>query len=576
MEEVNPIELLREELEADEIHLKVNAIHRLKTILLSLSQDEIKSELFPFLQNLIDTEWDEVLFAIAEELGKPEICTLCDSPNLLEALEKLAQSDETVVREQGANSLRNVCKAMSESDVQDLFIPLVFRLSTSDWFPGRVSACSLFSKAYEHAGSHKEELRKKFLELWNEDTPIVRRAGSKRLGEFATHVEKPYVIKEIFPILKKLAKDEQDQIRILCIESLVPIAKYLTKEENQLHAIGPLLVTGEDKNWKVRLTFAKNFAELADAFGKEITDSNLIQTFSMFLSDSEGEVKDAAIHSLSKCLKTISAERVISYVLPNIQSMYLDASSSFKGGLANTLCSMAPIVGTEATNSRLLPILLELIKDEDGDVRLNVSKGLIKLAEALGNDLLTESVIQSLSQMTKDTQWRVRSSVYDLLSDLGAALGKETFQRTLKDIFFGFLTDTAASVRNQGILKLGDLSDSFGSDWVIDEIIPKLNDIYDQDKQGYLYRMCVINAGIEISRCMSKSQINTHIVPIMLKACSDSVANVRITVCKAIKKLVSTSEGASAGSNFKSTLADLVNDSDKDVKHFATVAEDAI
>lgn len=384
------------------------------------------------------------------------------------------------------------------------------------------------------------------------------------------------MIKEIFPILKKLAKDEQDQIRILCIESLIPIAKYLTKEENQLHAIGPLLVTGEDKNWKVRLTFAKNFAELADAFGKEITDSNLIQTFSMFLSDSESEVKDAAINSLSKSLKVISAERVISYVLPNIQSMYVDASSSFKGGLANTLCAMAPIVGTEVTNSRLLPILLELIKDEDGDVRLNVAKGLIKLAEVLGNDLLTEGVIASLSQMTKDTQWRVRSSVYDLLSDLGAALGKETFQRSLKDVFFGFLTDTAASVRNQGILKLGDLADSFGNEWVVDEIIPKLNDIYDQDKQGYLYRMCVINAGIEVSRNLSKSQINTHIVPILLKACSDSVANVRITVCKAIKKLVSTSEGASVGSNFKSTLADLVSDSDKDVKHFAMVAEDAI
>lgn len=56
MEEINPVELLREELDADEIHLKVNAIHRMKTVLLSLSQDEIKNDLFPYLQNLIDTE----------------------------------------------------------------------------------------------------------------------------------------------------------------------------------------------------------------------------------------------------------------------------------------------------------------------------------------------------------------------------------------------------------------------------------------------------------------------------------------------------------------------------------------
>lgn len=419
MEEVNPIELLREEMEADEVHLKVNAIHRMKTIMLSISKEEIKTELFPYINQLTDVECDEVLFAIAEELGKDDIFGLSEVNNLIETLEKLAKSDETVVREQAALSLRNICINMNDSSVQDLFIPMVLALASSDWFPGRVSACSLFSKAYEKAGSHKEELRKKFLELCNEDTPIVRRAGSSMLGEFATHVEKTYVIQEILPIFRKLAQDDQDQIRLLCIESLIPLAQYLSKEENQVNTIGALLVAGEDKNWKVRLTFAKNFAELAEAFGKDITDANLVQTFSIFLSDPESEVKDAAINSLSKCLKTISSDRVISYILPNIQSMYADASSSFKAGLANALCGMAAIVGSEVTSSKLLPILLELIKDEDGDVRLNAGRGLIKLADVLGNDLLTQSVIDSLSYMTKDTQWRVRSAVYDLLSDLG-------------------------------------------------------------------------------------------------------------------------------------------------------------
>jgi len=56
MEEVNPIELLREELEADEIHLKVNAIHRLRTVMLSLSVEENKTELFPYIHQLIDSE----------------------------------------------------------------------------------------------------------------------------------------------------------------------------------------------------------------------------------------------------------------------------------------------------------------------------------------------------------------------------------------------------------------------------------------------------------------------------------------------------------------------------------------
>ena len=84
----------------------------------------------------------------------------------------------------------------------------------------------------------------------------------------------------------------------MCLESLIPLAMYLTKEENQIHTLGTLLAAGEDKSWKVRLCFAKKFPEFAESFGKEITDNNLIQTFSILLNDNENEVKNAAINNL--------------------------------------------------------------------------------------------------------------------------------------------------------------------------------------------------------------------------------------------------------------------------------------
>jgi len=84
----------------------------------------------------------------------------------------------------------------------------VLRLAQSEWFPGRVSACKLFAKCYSKAGTFKDSLRKRFLELCNEDTPIVRRQGSQELGEFACEVEKQYVINEILPIFRRLTQDE--------------------------------------------------------------------------------------------------------------------------------------------------------------------------------------------------------------------------------------------------------------------------------------------------------------------------------------------------------------------------------
>ena len=65
----NPIDLLKEEMDSDEISLRVNAIHRTKIIASIIGFDGIKNTLLPYFDSLMKKEDDEVLFAIAEELG---------------------------------------------------------------------------------------------------------------------------------------------------------------------------------------------------------------------------------------------------------------------------------------------------------------------------------------------------------------------------------------------------------------------------------------------------------------------------------------------------------------------------
>ena len=81
MDEANALDLLKEEMETEEVHLKVNVIHRLKTVILAMGPEETYKKVIPYLEcisydsnikpiELIEREDDEVLFAIAEELGK--------------------------------------------------------------------------------------------------------------------------------------------------------------------------------------------------------------------------------------------------------------------------------------------------------------------------------------------------------------------------------------------------------------------------------------------------------------------------------------------------------------------------
>jgi predicted transcriptional regulator len=65
---------------------------------------------------LLTEQDDEVLFAIAEELG--EVWNLnSDKTTFLPLLEKLAKCDETVVREQAIRSLTEISKQLSDTEM---------------------------------------------------------------------------------------------------------------------------------------------------------------------------------------------------------------------------------------------------------------------------------------------------------------------------------------------------------------------------------------------------------------------------------------------------------------------------
>ena len=56
VEEINALDLLKEELTTEEVHLKVNAIHRMKTVILSIGTNETHSSLLPYLDSKFDSE----------------------------------------------------------------------------------------------------------------------------------------------------------------------------------------------------------------------------------------------------------------------------------------------------------------------------------------------------------------------------------------------------------------------------------------------------------------------------------------------------------------------------------------
>lgn len=90
-----------DELRAEDVQLRLNAIHRISTIALALGPERARDELIPFLQDSVDDE-DEVLLALAEELGRnfeDYVGGGSHAHVLLGPLENLSAVEETLVRD---------------------------------------------------------------------------------------------------------------------------------------------------------------------------------------------------------------------------------------------------------------------------------------------------------------------------------------------------------------------------------------------------------------------------------------------------------------------------------------------
>lgn len=569
-ENLNAFDLLKEEMDNDEVSIRVNAMHRLRTVVTVQGSESFKSQILPYIEGLIKKEDDEVLFAIAEELGS--ISSLLDKGYLilLPSLEILASVEETVVRDKAVSSLTIVAGLMSDNEIINNYIPLIIRLAGGEWFTSRVSAVNLMHSVYPRAGNLKEKLRQKFIELCNEETPMVRRAVASKIGDLATHVEHEVVISELIPIFKQLSADEQDSVKVLCLDSLKQIAKLLNKEENKTHTLPIIIAATEDKSWKIRLALAKNFAQLAEAFGKEITDISLIQIFTTLLKDAETDVRYAAVQSLTTFIKMINNDKL--YILvPHIQTLARDNSLNVRSGICEVIATVVPLVGKEISVNKLFPYLLELIEDKETDVRISCIKSFVKFVDVSGADLMT-SLVTPLKNLIEDKKWRVREATYQTLIDLALQYQNlDIFTKYIEGLFFGFLKDKAGTIRELGASKLVVLIQVYKQDWLVSNCIPKLTEALNK-QNGYLYRTTALQCLKSIAQTVSNEFVSEKLLPLFLKNGKDEVPNVRFIVIKILKSLIMKFDSSTISAYIKPYFQELSNDSDKDVQYFAQEA----
>lgn len=589
--DVYPLALLMDELKHDDISNRIDAMKKLDTIALAMGPERTRDELIPFLTEVAQDDEDEVFAVLADELGEfvpfiggPEFAAI-----LLPALEILASTEETLVRDKAVASLNSIACELSEEQILSDFIPLIEHLATADWFSSKVSACGLFKSVIVRIKDDtlRKNLLALYLQLVEDDTPMVKRAAAKNLPTMIDLLtQNPDLSNDvdwdfISNMFQKIVNDSQDSVKFLAVDCLISILKFFNIKNDDLHfkdLLDSTIKLSTDEAWRVRYMAADRFETLASQFAGDPEHLNeLLPPFLSLCEDNESDVRKAIANEIPGFAKLYKNEPnvVLTKILPAVQSLSMDENEAVRASLALKVTNLVEMMTKEEAIENLLPILLNMLKDEFPDVRLNIIANLKVVNDVIGIDLLSESLLPAITELANDINWRVRMAIIEYIPILAENLGVQFFNQQLSDLCLSWLWDIVFSIREGAVNNLKRLTEIFGPEWCRDEIISRLLKSDSQLLENFIYRFTLLSALTVLVTVVSPDTITEQILPFVKHLADDAVPNIRFNAAKsyAVITEVLCQDKAQYSTLIKESILPSLNtlceDSDVDVKYFA-------
>eukprot|EP00638_Chattonella_subsalsa_P009336 CAMPEP_0117756816 /NCGR_PEP_ID=MMETSP0947-20121206/14330_1 /TAXON_ID=44440 /ORGANISM="Chattonella subsalsa, Strain CCMP2191" /LENGTH=584 /DNA_ID=CAMNT_0005576529 /DNA_START=74 /DNA_END=1828 /DNA_ORIENTATION=+ len=576
----SPMQLLEDDLYDEDQETRVKAMRRVCTIAAALGPEQAREDLVPFLNGCTEDD-DEILLVLAEELGKfvPLVGGPEHAVSLLEPLEKLAEVEETVVRDRATESICRIVEVLP-ADQSDEVFGLVKRLAHGDWFTARVSSCSLMATSYKSIqdGEQKNEIRTLYENLAKDDTPMVRRAAAGKLADFAGAVELTVVVQELLPIYRGLAADDQDSVRVLAIQATSLIASQLKKnnmDQDNLTIVLPVVRAAvEDRSWRVRHAITKDFFQISEAMGTMVTTNELLQCFNNLIQDQEAEVRAASLYSVPGYCDLVGQALFVQHIMPNITALLQDQNLNVRTALSKACMELAGKLGQEHTTIHIVPLLQTFLRDDSPEVRLRILNQLEVIAAWM--PAIGETILPMLMELAHDQNWRVRKAVVCCLPVLAESMGVDYFETNLLDLYLQAYTDRVFEVRLGATNGLSKISKVCGVDWLEKQVLPRIKYFY-ENSNFYLIRITVVEALKTLAQDGVSSSLMSEVVALLVKSCRDSTPNVRFVGALALAYVASHADDAAVQSQIRPCLTELMQtDADADVKYFASKALESV
>lgn len=471
---------------------------------------------------------------------------------------------------------------------------------------------------------HKDSVFCLVRDLSADSIPMVRRRSLLSLGAMVSVLGgsgsgglslcryRSEVISLYLPLFKKLASDDQDNVRVFAVETLLRFGPLLSAEEVVDHLLYHIRLLALDSAWRVRYIAADHFIALCTMLDTETIRDSMINYFIRLLEDQEPEVRAVAISKIPGISKLIGVALSIEKLIPIVKQLVADCNKYARASLAAIIIPFCYLLPHRVVTEHILQCILLILKDQFPNVRLHVISNIcchgegddgdggvgvgvnVDGAESTENgdkfdiSLLEESVIPSVMELSLDNDWRVRLGITDKLPALAKQFGRRFFDDRLFDLSMAALEDNVADIRlsaasNQlQIAKVFNFDDDAADrdsepfEWATSLLIPALIRKV-RDSKHYLHRIVYLLSFKFLIEGLGPNEAMLN--EIVRSLSTDTVANVRFKACQILTFLAEhqliarPALSQQIGPKIQNVIRE---DPDVDVVFFATQCLDAV
>ena len=238
------------------------------------------------------------------------------------------------------------------------------------------------NSAVDRLHRSKESLLELLKDLVSDSIPIVRRSAMMTLGKMVSVLRgREEAIDLYLPLFKKLSGDDQDNVRVFAVETLLQFGRLLSAEEVKDHLLHYIRLLAIDSAWRVRYIAADHFIALCTMLDSETIRGSMINYFIRLLEDQEPEVRAVAISKIPGISKLIGVALSIEKLIPNVKQLVADSNKYARASLASIIIPFCYLLPHRIVTDHILQCILLILKDEFPNVRLHVISNICSDAE---------------------------------------------------------------------------------------------------------------------------------------------------------------------------------------------------